>query len=299
MSGQYLFEVFTAIDDRIILSAEEAVTAKGKTVSPAKFGRIVLIAAVLSLLLAACGYIALCATMSYREPQENDANNYYINQRNTNGVYVEVNHGDCALALHFVTKETGNVNGFSIDEENIPGFTCVSTSSLWGFFNVFDDEDFIKYPVCMAVEALHKAGMTKAEAEALYTNASFVRSDAQEEDEIHVVLYDSPYLAQYDLILGWPEGTATVEREDEFGKYQRLELIVDKKWDSGRHEIFKHLFLFQPEGQYLLQLSAYDQDYTFEELELVAESLDVVKTDLEYDLRNGRMNFSVADHGAG
>jgi len=297
LNGKYLFEIITAIDDLIVLSAEDGV--ENKVNSSAKLFRTVLIAAILSLLLAACGYAIFLASMTYREPQISDEKNYYINQRNTNGHYVEVNNGDCALALHFDTDEAGKANGFSVDEKNLPGFSCTSTSSLWELFNIFYDEDFIRYPVCMAVEALHKAGMTKAEAEALYNRASFVRSDARDEGEIHVILYDSPYLAQNDLILGWPEGTAIVEREDIWGEYQRLELVVDKEWGSGRQETFKHLFLFHPEGQYLLQLSAEDENFTFEELGLVAESLRPVQTDLEYDLRNGRVNYSIADHGSG
>ncbi len=299
MNSQYLFEILTALDDRIVLNAAGAMEAKNKTASTRKFLRVLLIAAVLSILLAACGYIALYSKMTYREPQLSDTKNYYINQRNTNGYYVEVNHGGCALALHFDTEEAGKANAFGIDEEKLDGFACVSANTLWEFFNVFDNEDFIRYPVCMAVEALHKAGLTKDEAEALYTRASFVRSGAEGEGEIHVVLYDPPYLAQNDLILGWPEGTAAVVNEDTLGEYQRLELIINKEWDNGRREIFKHLFLFNSESQYLVQLSAHDEDFSFEELELVAESLKLVESDLKYDLRNGRINYSIADYGAG
>ena len=134
---------------------------------------------------------------------------------------------------------------------------------------------------------------------AMYRNAGFVRADDLDGEEIRVVIYDSPQLAKADLILGWPEGTAQLVCEDTWMEYQRLEVIVDRQWDSGRHDVNKHMFLFHPTEQYLLSFSARDESFSFEDLRQVAERLEPISLDFEYELRRDNVNFSIADHGSG
>ena len=143
------------------------------------------------------------------------------------------------------------------------------------------------------------SGLTEAEARALYRSAYFVHGDEPECEGIILRLYDSPQISQADLILGWPEGTATIVLEDTWKEYDRLEVIIDRVLGDGGHDVHKHLFLFHPTEQYLIQLSAPDGDFSFEDMESVADSIRMTALDFEYDLKNGRINFSVADYGHG
>jgi len=305
MTSEYLFSTLGAIDDGIIMAVADVVELrsrkKGK-VPYKKIIRIVLVAAMLAVLLAACGYAVYHATMSYREPEPSDAMTYFINQKVEGNEHIEVNHGDCALALHFDTKESGLAHAFYYDEKAVPGLVCkgfTGTNSVWEFFQIFSDKNFVKTPNFDKEKALKKTGLTQTEAQTMYRSAAFAHASEPGGEIIRVTLYDSPQLSQVDLILGWPEGTATVVREDNWGEYHRLEVLIYESRDDGEHMAHKYMFLFHPTEQYLIALSARDQDFTFEDMELVAGSLELISLDLKYDLVNGRVNFSIADHGNG
>lgn len=305
MNAEYLFEMMTGIDESIILSTAEFLES-GKKIRPltslGKTLRIVLIAAMLSALLAACGYVVFWASMSWREPKPEDARNYYVTRSVGSWDYARVNHGDCALALNFDTEEAGLAHAFVPDYKADHGLLCTGLTgenSVWEFFKIFSFEDYAKTPVCTQGEALELSGLTEAEAKALYRSAYFVHGDEPECDGIMLRLYDSPQLSQVDLILGWPEGTATIVCEDTWKEYDRLEVIIDRVWDSGRRDVHKHLFLFHPAEQYLIQLSAPDRDFSFKDMERVAEGIELITLDFKYDLKNGKINFSVADYGHG
>lgn len=305
MNSKYLFATLGAIDDRLILAVADVIELKRRkraTTSVKKIIRIVLIAAMLATLLAACGYAVYRATMSYREPEPSDSITYYLTPTAESKEYIEVNNGECALAIHFDTEEYGLAHAFYHNEKASPGLVCTGftgINSVWEFFQIFSDENFVKTPNFDKEKALKKTGLTQAEAQSMYRSAEFTHAAEPDGEKIRVNLQDSPQLSQTDLILGWPEGTATVVREDTWGEYHRLEVLIETRDGNNESEVNKHMFLFHPTEQYLLSFSARDQYFTFEDMELVADSLELITLDLEYALVEGRTNFSVTSNAAG
>ena len=260
--------------------------------------KTVLIAAILTLLLAACGYTVYRATMAYREPKPDDAMRYYLNIPES-AKHLDLNHGTCALALHFETLETGAAHAFQFN--TIPSdLSWVPTYSLWDLFQscALGKESFQRTS-CTPEEALQEAGLTEQEAKAIYRNGSFCAASSPAQQGLHITIYDGPQLFGTDLIFGWPRGTAAVIREDTWGEYQLLEVVIDREWGEDNHEIIKHLLLFHPIEQYLLSLSAPDETYSFEALEALAGEIEVIGTNFSYSQKDGGTNWSIADHGVG
>ena len=302
MNSEFLFDCIGFIDDSIVLETADVIETKKSKRGHKKLISLVLIAAMLSILLAACGYAVYRASMNHRKLSPDDAMNYYLKRTMQDDEYLQLNHGDCALALHFDTEKSGLAHAFTVEYKGNSDFFFTGytgTNSVWVFFHIFSQDDYVKSPHCSPEEALKKSGLTNEDAKAMYRNAGFVRADDLDGEEIRVVIYDSPQLAKADLILGWPEGTAQLVCEDTWMEYQRLEVIVDRQWDSGRHDVNKHMFLFHPTEQYLLSFSARDESFSFEDLRQVAERLEPISLDFEYELRRDNVNFSIADHGSG
>lgn len=277
--------------------------APQKRRSPQKLWTTVLIAAILALLLAACGYAVYRATMSHRELHPEDENGYYLNIQEgpDAGRHLELNQGTCALAVHFDTEAEGCVYGFLLD----PTLTERDDWELWHLslgerLKAFSDERYYPPDQVRGYElALREASLTREEAETWDYRLS-VHGKADEHRLILMIeVADAPELHGTDLIFGWPKGTAEILRDESWGEYQLLEFIVDREWDDGQHEYVKHLLLFHPEEQYLLKLSAPDDAFSFEELESLAEGITVTKTDLRYSLGEKPMNWSVCDLGEG
>lgn len=264
--------------------------------------RTVLIAAILTLLLAACGYTVYRATMAYREPKPDDAMRYYLDVsdgRDDSARYLELNHGTCALALHFETEETGTAYVFRFHSLS-SDLRWEPTYSLRDFFrSCGDGKEYIPGPSCSPKEAMQKMGLTETETGMLYKKGACCRTNGSDRQSLHIAIYDGPQLFGTDLIFGWPKGSAAIIREDTWGEYQLLEVSIDREWGENNHEINKHLFLFHPLGQYLLALSAPDELYSFEDLEAVAEEIEVVETDFSYSVKDSRTNWSIADYGNG
>ena len=277
--------------------------AEQKRRSPRRVLATVLIAAILTLLLAACGYAVYRATMAHRELQPDDENSYFFNGEAgtpNDGIHLELNFGESALALSFDTEEIGTAHGFRWKNAEPTKLRWAQGESLFEFFQIFsDDPTFFVYPSCTKEEALRQSGLTEEEARALSRSGSCNLDENVEFCYLRIHLVDGPQLYKTDQILGWPKGTAEIVREDTWGEYQRLEVIITREMGEDGHEVDKHLFLFHPVEQYLLTFSAPDGAVSFEEMEALAEKLEVVKTGFSYSLEKSEMNWSVADYGAG
>lgn len=262
-----------------------------------KFWSTILIAAILALLLAACGYAVYRATMSHRELQPEDENGYYLNiaEGPDSGRHLDLNHGDCALAVHFDTEEEGCVYGFRLD----PTLSERDDWEIWHLslgerLKAFSDERY--YPADQVrgyEQALREAGLTREEAETWDYRLSVHWKEDDHRLILMIEVAETPELHGTDLIFGWPEGTAEILRDEDWGEYQLLEFIVDRAGGNGQRELTKHLLLFHPEGQYLLLLHAADDAFTFEELEALAGGITVKQTALRYSLGEKPMNWSV------
>ena len=118
----FLLRAMDGIGDRELLLTRDflELDEQSRHRSGRKLWRTVLIAAILALLLAACGYAVYHATMSHRELHRSDENSYYLDIENNGpegGYHLELNHGTCAMALHFDTEGTGCLYGFRITED--------------------------------------------------------------------------------------------------------------------------------------------------------------------------------------
>ena len=262
-----------------------------------KLWSTILIAAILMLLLAACGYAVYRATMSHRELQPEDENGYYLNisEGPDSGRHLDLNHGDCALAVHFDTEKEGSVYGFRLD----PTLTEREGWEPWHLslgerLKAFSDERYYPSDQVRGYEqALREASLTQEEAETWDYRFSIHEQEGEHRLILMIEVADAPELHGTDLIFGWPEGTAEIVRDENWGEYQLLEFVVDRDGGNGQRELTKHLLLFHREGQYLLLLHAADDAFTFEELEALAGGITVKQTELRYSLGEKPMNWAV------
>lgn len=261
------------------------------------------LALALSLLLAATAYALGLLPMSHRTPVPEDAPSYYFDGEPgtpNEGIHLDLNFGECALALHFDVPEAGPAHGFrlrpdaGIDPAWVPGGT-----TLLEALAVFDTDYAPADQRRTLPQALSEAGLTEEEAGGWYKSMIFTLGDGSDRLQLRVDLTDAPWLHGVDRIYGWPEGEAVVVREAEQGPYQLLEVLIDRVWSEDRHELTKHLYLFHPEQQFLLELTALDGALSFEQLEALAEKLDVLETGFSYSLGEPYMNWSVCDFGVG
>ena len=263
----------------------------------------VLIAAILMLLLAACGYAVYRATMAHRELNPKDAMNYYYNGPvgpDSHEVHLELNHGTCALAVQFDTEAVGAAHAFRLKGSSLHPEGWAQRSSLFDLLQILSyDPDFFEQPDCTMEEALEQSGLTEDEAKDVSRVGTYTWEDGNEHKAVNILLKDGPQLFETDQIFGWPKGTSEIVREDTWGDYQRLEVIITREMGEDNHEVDKYLLLFHPVEQYLLYLSAPDETVSFAEMEALAEEVEVFKTDFIYSLGRNTTNWEIADYGVG
>lgn len=263
----------------------------------------VLIAAILMLLLAACGYAVYRATMAHRELNPNDAMTYYYNGAagpNSPKVHLELNHGTCALAVQFNTEAVGAANAFRWRNPSLYSDGWTQRTSLFDLFQILSyDPDYFEQPTCTAEEALEQSGLTEEEAKAANIVGTYTWEDDSGHKSVNILLKDGPQLFETDQIFGWPKGTCEIVREDNWGEFQRLEVIITREMGEDNHEVDKYLLLFHPVDQYLIYFSTPDETVSFTEMEALAEELEVIKTGFRYSLEKSAMNWSIADYGVG
>lgn len=275
--------------------------------------RTILLAAVLALLLAACGYAAYRATMSHRELSPSDEMRYYLKREV--GDDLTLNMGTCALALEFDTEETGYAHAFrmgadsGLDPDWELGAFCPTFRQ---FLNDFPPETRARMAELPGVEpypddqirtleqSLREAGLTAEEAETWLTTAAYFKpDDGPDSLKLRIDLYNGPWLKGIDLICGWPEGEAEIVKDDSWNGYQRLEATVTVTWNGGEKETINYLFLFHPEKQVLLVLMAHPEELDFARLEQVAGSIEVLDTGFSYRRPEQNMNWSVLGFASG
>ena len=302
MNAYTLLHAMSGVRAEFVLEARDFLGYGAEKAETGRAGRrlwpALLAAAILALLLAACGYAVYVAAMSYREPQPEDEKQYYYDGAEgspNEGLHMDLNHGDCALAVHFDTEEPGYCYAFRLDpsladrEDWVPRHLPLSET-----LKTFSDKRY--YPadqVRSYEQALREAGLTREEAETWDYRLSIHEKEGERRLILMIEIADAPELHGTDLIFGWPEGTAEILRDESWGEYQRLEFVVDRDGGNGQRELTKHLLLFHPEGQYLLLLHAADDAFSFEELEALAEGITVKRTGLRYSIGEKPMNWSI------
>ena len=314
MKPYTLLLAFGGLDDETAEETMRYLTRGGKARPRRRsMARTLLLAAALSLLLAACGYMAYRATMSHREPSPSDEMRYYL-KREVGGD-LTLNMGTCALALQFDTEETGTAHAFRMGTDSglDPGWElgafCPTYLQFLNAFTPETNERMADFPdieplpddqIRTLEQGLRESGLTEEEADTWLTTAAwFGREDGRDALKLRIDLYNGPWLHGIDLICGWPEGEAEIVRDDTWNEFQRLEAAVKVTWKGGETETVNYLFLFHPERQYLLVLMAHPEEMDFAGLEKAAAAVEVLDTDFTYRRPAQDTNWSVLGFASG
>ena len=260
--------------------------------------RTVLAAALLALLLAACGYAVYRAAMSHRDLDPGDDKEYFFNGLDgspNEGLHMELNFGECAMALHFDTEETGYAHAFRLREgAPIPEDWIGGGSSMLRFFESYRPGGF-KEPEQQRPldQCLREAGMTEEEAERWEHSRTYSPGTTAQRPALRIEVLDGAYLHGVDLILGWPKGEATVVKEETSGDIQLLEVLITVQIRDGEWDRQNYLLRFDTRQQVLLVLAAGEESRSFTQLEELLDSIELRETGFRYAYDHSGQNFSV------
>jgi hypothetical protein len=301
LSEKILFAL-NDVDDSLLEETRFFMTGgegAGKVLTLKRTARTLLIAAVITALLTVTAFAIYRAVMAHRDLKPDDDLKYYLHQEGKiiGDIDLALNHGDCAMALSFTTENPGHACCFRMPNPAKVGEPSRKSSFL-EFLEPFDweGEHQMYDKVQTLEESLQEAGMTKEEAEQWN---KMIYYDDENRAILLVKLYDGAYLADTDLILGWPKGEAIVEREEMWNSYHLLEATVTTEWKENDYKTVKHLYLFQPDQQYLLEFCAADDVFTYKDLEQIAETVEVLETNFTYTKDSSSMNWSVTGLASG
>ena len=142
-------------------------------------------------------------------------------------------------------------------------------------------------------QCLREAGMTEAEAEDWYCALIYSTDPAAERPAVRIDVLDGPRLHGVDLILGWPEGKATVVKEETRGDVQILETLIEVPTKTGEPQKTLFLFRFDAKRQVLLSVAGADELLDFPALEAIAEHIELRETGFVYSLKHSGQNWSI------
>ena len=302
VDGWFLLDAMDGIHEEQLMLTKEFLDlsdyAHQKRRSPRKVWVTALIAAILALLLAACGYAVYRATMAHRELHQEDEKVYFFDGDEdtlNEGLHIDLNFGTCAMALHFDTEETGCLYGFRItDGASLdPAWLC-REATLKELFESYEPGGFRPEAQQRPLEqCLREAGMTEAEAEEWYSALIYSGDPAAERPALRIDVLDGPRLHGVDLILGWPEGKATVVKEEAQGDVQILETLIEVPTNTGEPQKTLFLFRFDTKRQVLLSVAGADELLDFPALEAIAEHIELRETGFVYSLDHSGQNWSI------
>lgn len=302
VDGWFLLDAMDGIHEEQLMLTKDFLDlsdyAHQKRRSPRKVWVTALIAAILALLLAACGYAVYRATMAHRELRPEDEKVYFFDGDEgmlNEGLHMDLNFGTCAMALHFDTEETGHVYGFRMTEGAPvdPAWSCGGTT-LKELFVTYQPGGVRPEELQRRLEqCLRDAGMTEAEAEDWYCSLVFSSDLAPQRPAMRIEVLDGPRLHGIDLILGWPEGEARVVKEEQQGDIQILETVIEVQMKDGGTEKTQFLFRFDTRRQVLLSIAGAEELLDFPTLEAIAEHIELRETGFVYSLDHSGQNWSV------
>ena len=302
VDGWFLLDAMDGIHEEQLMLTKDFLDlsdyAHQKRRSPRKVWVTALIAAILALLLAACGYAVYRATMAHRELHPEDEKVYFFDgDKGTlnEGLHMDLSFGTCAMALHFDTEETGHVYGFRMTEGAPvdPAWSCGGTT-LKELFVTYQPGGVRPEELQRPLEqCLRDAGMTEAEAEDWYCSLVFSSDLAPQRPAMRIEVLDGPRLHGIDLILGWPEGEARVVKEEQQGDIQILETVIEVQMKDGGTEKTLFLFRFDTRRQVLLSIAGAEELLDFPTLEAIAEHIELRETGFVYSLDHSGQNWSV------
>lgn len=300
LNAMMLLKAMDGIDDAVLLRTGAVfTTAEGqKKARRRRTGRILLLAAALALLLAACGYAVYQAVMTHRDLEPEDEKGYFFNGMEgspNEGLHMELNFGECAMALHFDTEETGAAHAFRLKEgAPIPEDWIGGGTSILQFFRSYEPGGFKEKDQQRPMEqCLHEAGMSQEEAESWEVSHTFSTGGMPQRPALMIEVLDGAYLHGLDLILGWPKGEAAVVKEETRGDIQLLEVLITVEIREGEWDRQNYLLRFDTRQQVLLVLAAGEESRSFAQLEELLGYIELRETGFQYTFPHSGQNFSV------
>ena len=301
LNAMLLLRAMDGIDEEALLRAGDFLAwerEERRARNRRKLWRTVLAAALLALLLAACGYAVYRAAMSHRNLDPGDEKGYFFNGLDgspNEGIHMELNFGECAMALHFDTEETGYAHAFRLKEgAPIPEEWIGGGSSMLRFFESYRPGGF-KEPEQQRPldQCLQEAGMTVEEAESWENSRTYSPGTTAQRPALCIDVLDGAYLHGVDLIMGWPKGEATVVKEETRGDIQLLEALITVQIREGEWDRQNYLLRFDTRQQMLLVLAAGEESMSFAQLEELLDYIELRETGFRYAYDHSGQNFSV------
>ena len=285
-------QLFAAIGDLDEGLLEE--TAAAMAQSPARPVRpkrhvLWIAAALLTLLLAACGWIAY--RIQLKEPNEKSV--YQVNAVDwTSGAEqrAEISFQRAAMILHCDTGKGNELHGFrpKLDVTN-------KRVGVMTFYAAIQPPPALK-PGTFLVryldvgmsgeEALATARLSVEQAASYYTKY-WIAEEGETTPLLMMELLDAPMLYQDDLILGEFGGEAEIVSHWMEDEYECLAIRFTGEMTSI------HLFLFHPEEQYLLHLSADAARYDVSDLQTIADETEIIRSKLYVEYKENGTDFYI------
>ncbi len=302
LSEKILFAL-NDVDDSLLEETRFFMTGgegAGKVLTLKRTARTLLIAAVITALLTVTAFAIYRAVMAHRDLKPDDDLKYYLHQEGKiiGDIDLALNHGECAMALSFTTENPGHAFCFRMTADPPKVGEAKRAGSFLDFLRAFEREGGIgniSGKTQSLEQSLQETGMTEEEAEQWNNNLWY-----QDEKGLALIirLYNGAYLADHDLILGWPQGEAVILQEEMWNGYHLLETTISSEMGDDVSTV-KYLYLFQPEQQYLLEISALNDTFTFQELEKIAETVEIRETNLIYTDAQSSTNWCMVCFAAG
>ena len=256
--------------------------------SPRKVWVTVLIAAILTALLSACGYMIY---KYYLNPYHPEEELHYTGLTLGDMKPYEQNFTHTSLVINCNTdpEATDIVMRFGWLPEGAPepraDYSFLDTMSFYQDHTLYNG--WVQRPLAQILE---DAGMTEEEAATWYCGYHW---DAPEGVKLDIRIFDGADLYRKDLLLGaYQDMDASVINHDVRDGFELLEVQVDYRAFYDRLDeknggqtpagylISNYLFLYEPEQQYLIFVAGSDSAFPFETLEKIAFHVETRETEL-------------------
>lgn len=318
MKRDTMARALNEISDRHLLEAAEAVSAgtagkDGKqTVNTKKLLRTLLIAAVLTTFFTITAYAVYQRAIHPKVPEtpEDLTFNVVTDKEKDDPHLATFRFDDLAMIIHFDTDPDGHEFVFrdgwlpeiAANSDRLQRHSYYEELEYYANYELYPD-----WEKKTVGQWLAESGLSEEEAGTWFTRVNVENPGPKPLLDINIHYASELYVR--DVILGFPSGSeAHLIKEGDLGPYQLLEVEVDTsafynerdpEEDHSDISLQNHLFLFEPEQQYMIHIGGSACAYPFEDLEKIGENLEVRMTGIETRTHEMDTTFLFSDLGRG
>jgi hypothetical protein len=283
LDSNAIFAAFEGIHEDDVISAGEMMGyLYSKSAKPVKLKRwsTMLIAAILAMLLTACGYVGYRYYIKTQVPKTTLNYSIYFGD----GYFdVELSSTAMVVTCEQTEEDVAKAKDIALRCNWIPdGLVADYTLTM---LDIFHQE------VGTMSEYLDALGMTREEAQSWYPFLGWTTPDG--ESLLRVFVFDAAELYNVDFLLGMYGGDAKVVYRGARDNYEALEIQVDYRsyyedLYSDRPDILAtvpeaefvkdYLLLYEPTEHYMLFVGGTDASFPFEVLEKIADNVELKVT---------------------